>query len=288
MTRRRTNSSSSAWQRFCSLASSSRSDSRFIPSVPPQQGFQEAYITVERSGSPCRGLLAGSLQSVAAGKTPLRSTIWRAVLLALSLVASAASARDLIRNGRFATNVDGWPSLDPNVVLTWSPTDADGAATSGSLQATNSSSAALDSGFIQCAGGIKAGVSYNYGGKLLIPSSNPPGQSVLKLEWNDASDCSGNLLGAEVMATAVFDRWAAVSGSHVAPPGSQGAVIYGELVRSRSTHARVVSSIAFAFRGPPNIPPACRTAGSSATRSSIDQTRPVTPAAIAGVTRKLW
>jgi hypothetical protein len=187
----------------------------------------------------------------------MRWNILGPTLLSVSLVASSAVAQNLINNGTFNSNISDWSSLDSDVALAWTANDADGSPTSGSLQATNNSPTALDSGFVQCVDGLTAGVNYNFGVKMLIPSSNPPGQSTLQIQWNDAAGCTGDFLRAEIMESEIFDAWAAVSGSHVAPAGTKSAVIFGEVLKNSNTAAAYQTSYDDIFLEPTSTSSPC-------------------------------
>jgi hypothetical protein len=149
--------------------------------------------------------------------------------------ASAVNAQNLVANGSFDATVNGWTPLDSvNVGLSWSSDDAAGSASSGSLVADNSSSAPLDSGFAQCVSGLSGGTVYSFGVKMRIPSSNPAGSSSLQVQWNDAVNCTGNFLRAEIMESGIRDSWSSVSGSIAAPPGTQSALIFGQVDKTAS------------------------------------------------------
>jgi hypothetical protein len=150
------------------------------------------------------------------------------------LIAASGQAQNLVTNGTFDSNVNGWTSFSPNVGIAWRAIDADGSPTSGSLLATNNSPTALDSGFAQCVNGLTGGTLYSLGVKMLIPSNNPRGRSSLQFQWHNQSNCGGSLLSVDVLETTVLDSWAAVSGDVSSPAGAVSVAVVGEVFKNAS------------------------------------------------------
>jgi hypothetical protein len=143
---------------------------------------------------------------------------------------------NLLSNGGFDTNVDGWTPLDPNIVLGFAAADIVVACTtSGSLLAKNRATA-LDSGFVQCVP-VTAGQSYNVGGWIRTPSTSGPGQTSIQLVWFTGANCQGTSSGGALLqANGTRDLWELLSQDNlVAPRGTASAYVYGELATSPNT-----------------------------------------------------
>ena len=165
----------------------------------------------------------------------MRSLVLR-LTCALGSIAAAGYGQNLVVNGTFDSNVNGWSSRSAEVTIAWNSADADGSPSSGSLLASNNAMGALDSGFVQCVDGLTAGAAYSFGAKLLIPSGGPAGQSFLQIDWVSGAACTGTLISGDVLGTTTQGVWVPVAFSDTAPAGTHSALVYGE-VRKDSTAA---------------------------------------------------
>lgn len=159
----------------------------------------------------------------------------RAGLLALGLaLPGPAAAQDLVRNGRFDTDVTGWVSYDANLVPSWSPLDASGSAHSGSLLLTNQAPNGLNSGGQQCIDTVTPGTKLAAGGKVRIPSGGAMGQTLLIVFFQARTGCQGSIVGNSFMAFANgFDTWTGLSiPDVVVPAGAASARIQLSVIKN--------------------------------------------------------
>jgi hypothetical protein len=145
----------------------------------------------------------------------------------------AAGGTNLLANGAFDSNISGWTSLDPNIVLTFAAVDAAECTTSGSVLASNQAPNGLNSGFLQCVPAA-AGQSYNVGARTRTPSGGAQGQTFLQLAWFTGANCQGTLtLAALLSASGTLDAWELLSQDNiVAPPGTASAYVYGQIIKN--------------------------------------------------------
>ncbi len=98
----------------------------------------------------------------------------------------------------------------------------------------------LNSGAYQCIT-VVPGRTYDFGGRIYIPSGNPTGQANLGFYFLNQANCSGTFIGPMTFLQAdfnSFDTWQAMHADNVvAPNGAVSMQVYAQLVKS-STDAR--------------------------------------------------
>lgn len=146
-------------------------------------------------------------------------------LLAILLAAAAggASADNLVTNGSFASNIQGW-SATSDATATWTPEDATGGSGSGSARVVNGAQAAgAIAGLSQCLA-VRAGQSYGWGARVKV--SAPSGVSAfVTLSLFDGGACGGTELARSSTDGPVSSGdWELVSAKAVtAPAGALSA-----------------------------------------------------------------
>lgn len=123
---------------------------------------------------------------------------FKTVVLALGAASfsAAVGAQNLLTNGSFDVNLSGWTQLFQGTGGgVFSPLDADGSPSSGSMELTNTSAGAgLNVFFTQCHSAT-AGTSYDYGGKVRAAPPPPSGKFYVLLNFYANSTCSGSGIG---------------------------------------------------------------------------------------------
>jgi hypothetical protein len=111
-------------------------------------------------------------------------------------IAAAGGAQNLLTNGSFHSDISGWTVVATGTgTAAFVPLDAEGSASSGSMQTVNTSSAAGQSyNYTQCHVAI-AGASYDFAGKVRVPPGQPAGTFSLLLNYYANATCSGSGIG---------------------------------------------------------------------------------------------
>ena len=111
-------------------------------------------------------------------------------------IAASAGAQNLLTNGSFHSDISDWsPSIQGTGITAFSSLDADGSPASGSLQTTNTSSAAGQNyNYRQCRGAV-AGAPYDFGGKVRVALGQPTGIFYILLNFYANATCSGSGIG---------------------------------------------------------------------------------------------
>jgi hypothetical protein len=136
-----------------------------------------------------------------------------------------ATAANLVTNGTFDTNTNGWAGA------AWDGTrDANGSATSGSDQVSVIwQTGTTSQNSIQCVPLISAGTSYNASVAILVPSdpnlNSAPGLAQLQLSWSSDPACqnlntteTGSFIVGPINSTYPRDKWVVFdSGPQTAP-----------------------------------------------------------------------
>jgi hypothetical protein len=152
-----------------------------------------------------------------------RVALWSSLVVAVIAIAAPAAAQNMLTNNSFPANVAGW-ALDGSASVAWNSLDADGSPASGSALVTNSSPGASNgAGMYQCAGAVIAGNSYDYGGRILIPSGQlTTGDAQVGLRFLDGAGCTGNTVGSQPrIQVGTTGSWqTATSTGNVAPAGA--------------------------------------------------------------------
>ncbi|MFI5182085.1 MAG: hypothetical protein ACHQPI_11880 [Thermoanaerobaculia bacterium] len=150
------------------------------------------------------------------------------------LLALPAVGQNLLQNGAFDVNTSGWTPYEANIVASWSPLDADGSPTSGSILLTNTAPNGLNSGAYQCVNGVTPGTRLDAGAKIRIPSGGAHGQTFLLVWFNTGSNCSGLPVGDTALAgVTAFDAWTPVlMPDIVVPPGAASAQVMLKIIKN--------------------------------------------------------
>jgi hypothetical protein len=145
-------------------------------------------------------------------------------LFAACALALPAAAQELVVNGDFDTNIDGWSLGSFEFIeIEWSASDVDGDPGSGSLEML-----AAASGFaVQCVP-VEEGASYRLAGAIapLAPEGESLVEFSLGLFFRGEAACAGPPLGGDALVapgeTGVWHRLADV---FEAPTGAQSAEV---------------------------------------------------------------
>jgi hypothetical protein len=156
-------------------------------------------------------------------------SIGRMLACAATLVAChGALAVNLLSNGTFKSDGASWVVEDPgDATATFSATDANGAAGSGSLVIANLTAGPSNgTGIAQCVNTVAAGRVYTYGGKVLFPTGQArTGGIGLGLRWWSGANCTGDAIAQpRLNVDAPSATWVSrASGPEVAPAGTVSA-----------------------------------------------------------------
>ncbi|HEY1249764.1 MAG TPA: hypothetical protein VGH97_01160 [Thermoanaerobaculia bacterium] len=157
----------------------------------------------------------------------------RGALAAASLLALASSAlgQNLITNGGFASSLASWdPTADDRGTAAWSPDDANGSPSSGSVrvQSTAADTAVLVPLLTQCVP-VTAGASYVVSQRAkFADGETTTGWAETTIYWYSAPDCTGFLRGDGVLtarAGAVPGYWLSSAALLTAPAGAVAAFV---------------------------------------------------------------
>ena len=149
-----------------------------------------------------------------------------------------AAGQGLVTNGGFDTDISGWfhtpESLESSIA--WDPMDVDGLSTSGSARVELDPAASGNAFSMNQCIEVSDEVLYDVGAWVFLPSSAPLDDSFVRIQWFDAPDCDGSLIGGTDIATfEVADEWLDVSDVDVAPlVGAQSARFYLTLLEDGS------------------------------------------------------
>ncbi len=145
-----------------------------------------------------------------------------AVAIALAAVAgpALAGAPNMVTNGDFASNVNGWTG-NPLVGITWS-------AGHGEVSLKEDKATATGGFVLQCLGAALPGHTYQYGGDVYIPSGQPRGGfGTIVITFYTGANCGGGYAGAksttQILAT---DAWYSVANTMTAPQNSVSVAIW--------------------------------------------------------------
>ena len=176
-----------------------------------------------------------------------------AAVVVVVCIATPAAAQNQVFNGSFEKSLRGW-FQDKYVV--WSPVDAHGLASSGSVLVINTFMQD-GRGVEQCIAGptIVPGNSYTYGGMARIPTGQTTtGWVGLGLRWYDQPACGGNTLSEQPRANAseIDDTFHAVGQTQVlAPAGAASAqmVAYATKMEAGGTFLAYIDDLYFGPAG---------------------------------------
>jgi hypothetical protein len=150
----------------------------------------------------------------------------RFVLLAAALVGPAATlgAQDLVVNGHFNGDINGWTMIGVGTQA-WDPLDWQGNPLSGSIRIVNTRAAANQfAGSGQCIPLSPSG-TYEFGTHVRFPSGQvDTGFGTAAVAWYDNPTCTAPALSVSnspLIPTGITDTWVESSTAGVmAPPGT--------------------------------------------------------------------
>jgi hypothetical protein len=151
------------------------------------------------------------------------------LLLAL-LVTAPAGAQNLLANGGFEDDLTGWTQFASSLSPTWSPLDAAGSPTSGSLRVVDSSP--IDNNALPAASqcvAIEAGERYAARGSFLFPAGQArSGEGGIFVFFMAEADCGGNPLdSAATRLDLDAGTWTTIAApAATAPVGTVAALVY--------------------------------------------------------------
>ena len=138
-----------------------------------------------------------------------------------------AAAQNLVVNGDFDNDVDGWTEL--SIPLSWDPTsDYQNSPASGSALIVNAIPFG-NSGATQCVSGIIGGETYHLSAWLRAPTGqNAEGMAGVFVWWWTGSNCGGSMsIGPATAYIFTSNSWVElVAPSEQAPPGTQSGTVY--------------------------------------------------------------
>ena len=136
--------------------------------------------------------------------------------LALACAAGRASADNLVANGSFTANVQGW-SATADATAAWTGEDATGGSGSGSARVVNGAAApGTIVGLSQCLA-VREGQSYGWGARVRVAA--PSGVlAFVQLSFFGGAACGGGELARSSTEPQVSTGWELVSGKATAAP----------------------------------------------------------------------
>ncbi len=144
-------------------------------------------------------------------------------------IAGLATGQNLVGNGSFATNLNGWtPSGNPVGTAAWSALDAGGSSSSGSAALTSSNpiSGAIVQELAQCVP-VAAGVEYVLSAHVQFAGGETTtGFAETVVYWDTGADCTGYIAG-NALTTQPTTRgtWLSDSSHFTAPAGAVSAYV---------------------------------------------------------------
>jgi hypothetical protein len=152
------------------------------------------------------------------------------------LATPMAAAQNLVVNGDFDNDVDGWTEL--SIPLSWDPTsDYQNSPESGSALIVNAGPGS-NSGAVQCINGIVAGEAYELSAWLRAPTGQSgQGNGGVFVWWYVVPNCGGSQTAGPVTGyITTSDSWVeVVAPIEEAPPGTQSAIVYLNNKKTSST-----------------------------------------------------
>ena len=150
-----------------------------------------------------------------------------ALALAVGLAlagAPRARAANLVFNGSFTGNVDGWTAEDAeDVVFAWDVANAPGSGVSGSARVRNVTAGPGNGiGIRQCAGAVVPGDAYSWGGKIRFPTGQSrTGLAYLGLRFKSGPNCAGDdVEQPRLSLNTPTDAFVPLSNNGIIPGGS--------------------------------------------------------------------
>jgi hypothetical protein len=129
-------------------------------------------------------------------RKPTPSALFSTFALVALLGATGAAAQNLVLNGGFDQGISSWAPWFP-ATLAWSPMDANGSASSGSILVTNAvqGGAFVSQGIEQCVT-LTGSAKYLMSAKTrIVPGQPTTGHVFVKIDQYDGVNCHGTYLG---------------------------------------------------------------------------------------------
>jgi len=153
----------------------------------------------------------------------IRSSV---LVAAIAMVSVRGAGAELITNGTFDQNIDGWsdPTADLQTTIQWFAWDVHSSPTSGSLLVTtNLAEAGLD-GPWQCVATTPGLHTASAATEVNVSTLKVDPYVQMTLDFFATSDCSGGALEGGGSATALIAvGWETLTAPAVAPAGTQSA-----------------------------------------------------------------
>jgi hypothetical protein len=112
-----------------------------------------------------------------------------ALAVAALFAADVAAGQSLVFNGGFDSDLSGWAGFGGNTVIAWSPLDAGGSASSGSVRMENPAVGAAPSALEQCVE-VGPGAQVRISARYLLEGEGNGEAAVFALQ-HQTPDCSG-------------------------------------------------------------------------------------------------
>jgi hypothetical protein len=161
-----------------------------------------------------------------------RLVFWSSILLAVAAV--PLEAANLLQNPNFNGSLASWAAPHAAYDSTRSATaDGTGSALAGfTLPPVGAYGNA--NGIQQCVDAIVPGTSYDFGGKVLIPSGQGQGGGSVYILWYGSAGCTGTLTGntntnISMAPPSSTNVWYPQFASAIAPAGTSSVLVIGEI-----------------------------------------------------------
>ena len=170
------------------------------------------------------------------------------ILLGTAWLAAPAESQNLIVNGTFDQDLQGWDNTD---AASWDMEDANQSSTSGSLWLP--SPVDLNTGNLvwQCIA-VSGETTYEYGAKFLIPAGQVGSAQVgVSMSWWETDQCElgggGPISFAPEINSSETGTWMELSGDSVSPLEATGALLFLSNTKTANPVGAVVTQFDDAF-----------------------------------------
>jgi hypothetical protein len=142
-------------------------------------------------------------------------------------MAQHAAAVNVLANPTFATDLSGWTVANSAGFGTTTfdgALDANSNPASGSAETVAQFTGAGETGVFlqQCYETPTPGATYSYSGSVFIPGNQPTsGSGIVLVSFFNQPGCSAGFLSSSNQLTSTVGAWTLLTGSVVAPPGTQ-------------------------------------------------------------------
>jgi hypothetical protein len=188
-----------------------------------------------------------------------RLVFWSLILLPFAAV--RLEAANLLQNPNFSGSLAQWVTPYATYDSTRSAT-ADGTGSAlGAFTLPSSAAYGNANGIEQCVNGIVPGTSYDFGGKVLIPSGQVgPGGGSVYIQWFDTVGCTGTLTGntntnISLAPPSSTNVWYPLTATATAPASTSSVLVIGEIQNNAGNGAAFsVSFDELFFQATPPLP----------------------------------